>query len=352
VHRSFRLAAFAVAAVIPLSALTACGSESESGSDSAAKSLVGNKGTDNTKLSDKDLNAAVDKAFSGLRGAKVTVKGDAYGAPVAGEVLIDAQQDIEGFLTLAGKRVDFLATADTGYVRPGPGVVAELGRISDVVSKQLEAEVEEADLSEPPMPEMPEMKARQDAMDAKYKTLMADTLVEAGKLVENKFVKVPSLQKLLEGGLQGGLEGGLEGSLQPAPDDMPDDMPEELPARGALTKINGIEVIPLIDKTDYAKSVSTLYVTAKGPVLPVRLTEDGDGDGKMDMTLDFTFVKSGKDLSPKVPAAPETVELSAVEAVFDKAFEAMSKDIEAMMPKPPELPDMPPMPSPPPGAQD
>ncbi|MGC0419334.1 hypothetical protein [Embleya sp. AB8] len=315
--RSLRISAAAL--TVPLALLVAgCGQ----GSGDPLKTVAANggdaldpKGPSNEGLSVDELAKKAQAAFKDLANLRVEGTGKAYDTPLGVDLKIGTGEQVEGNLTLADKRVDVIGVDKTAYVRIAPGTIQAL------IDLGKKAEAASGSGSDSAATESPEDKALGDRFTKMF--------TEAAKLVEGKYLKfggsdagklgkdffkggsAPKLDGLFGPGAGTGLPFGSGDPSDDSPDPTDSAKPKPKPTKGAVTEINGTKVIPLITK-DEDGTTTTIYVAANGKPFPIRVTADDKSDGTNEFTLDLKYSKLQGTISPKAPAAADTIDLNAI----------------------------------------
>lgn len=275
--------------LVPLALLAAACGEPTGGwanhAKVAADSPVGNTGEPNTGITAEALGERVARADREARSVRTEFSGKLYGVPVSGGTAVTKNGDSESRLNLDGHDVHVLVVGRTEYTR------MEKGTFATLFATIRKAPGYDPELEEP-----------------------GRGFVEFSKLIEGKYLKDEAITTgngfpSFDGTLGGGPFGN--DALDEAGDDVDDGTRVTL-SLGDAIRVDGIEVIPLIETTEERggdTSVTTMYVPTHGTPLPVRLTSDDDNDGDIDASIDTRYFALDEDRKVTAPPAPDTVDL-------------------------------------------
>lgn len=319
--RRRRSATAALVPLIPLAFLaTACGGIGHGWAGhakTASDSPVGNSGTPNTGITARALLERASDANREARSVRSEFTGTVYGEQVSGDTLITASGDSETHFRVKGHGMHLLVVGGRTYTRVEPGTYKAL---FEVLRK---APGFDPDTDEP-----------SEGM-AEFMELMEGKYLEDDKGADDS--GFPMFDDILdevrfEDGGSGDDADDADDSDGTYDDDYGDDDSDsgsdsdsdsddtEL-SLGEPTKIEGIEVIPVVATTrdDGTTSISTMYLPARGTPLPVRLTSDEDNDGRVDATLDTRYFAADGGKTVTAPKDEDSVDLDeAFEGIFGR----------------------------------
>ncbi len=306
----------ALVTLVPLAFLaTACGGIGHGWAGdvkTASDSPVGNSGAPNTGITARALAERAAEADREARGVRSEFSGTVYGEAMSGDSLVTKAGDSEAHLRVGGRGIHKLTVGGHTYTLVDPGAYEALfGMLAKAPNY-------DADSDGPPE----SMGEFYELMEGKYLVSDKDD-EENGLLVFNGFLDEVPFE-------DSGSDFGDDADSDDYDSDSDDDEDEEYYDSGDIdlslgetTRINGIEVIPLIATShdDGTTSIATMYLPAHGTPLPVRTTSDEDNDGRIDATLDYRYFGLDGGKTVTAPKDKDSVDL-------EEAFAWMFRDDE------------------------